>query len=144
MYLRHGEQPTNRELDQKRVALDELFDTCELLPEELVVYRGLDQSEYRGLRMGEFIADKGFLSTSECRQVAVFFAVRNALLEEDRANAVLLVIRVPAGHRALRLRERAEAACTEAEVLLPRGTQIYIENEEERFNGVRVLRARVC
>jgi len=91
---------------------------------------------------GERIVDHAFMSTSQQRATANFFARRNALFEEDLESAVVLDITVPAGFKALRVADRDEAIDGEEEVLLPRGTELEIV-KEKMWNGVKILRARV-
>ena len=96
-------------MEHEVIALDSLMET-NIVPENIVVYRGVDMDFAKTLKPGRVFVDKGFVSTS--------------LREETILNASfdsILTIRVPKGTLAFYVGPRSGNHPNEYELLLARG-----------------------
>lgn len=102
--------------------LDSVVDKASL-PKELTVYRGVRDVHLNGIKPGDLITDKGFISTSTEMGVAFGFGTRTG----DVPHTGLFKIQLPTGsHAAL-----ATGFSTEQEVILPRDSVYRVTNVEK-------------
>jgi predicted ABC-type ATPase len=121
-----------------REQLDSAFGRVAPLSRESVVYRGTKVGGANGLRVGQVVQDKGFMSTVAWRPQADDFAVYS--------KGDVFAITLPPGTKALDINEAAGSAFEkEHEVLLPRGTKLEIESFEHHpeLSHARLIHARV-
>lgn len=115
MYLRKADQ------------IERVIQKQPALKGEEVVYRGLRPTKEMKANLvpGGMISDKGFMSTTTDREVAKNFG------------NVVMTIRVPKGHKALRMTDLVDtpSAKREKEMLLPRGTKLKITHVREEKTG---------
>lgn len=124
--LRKDEWEGAPHVEQLVHTMDGAFDASAPLVKPITVYRGTADIDFQ---VGEEFIDRGFVSTSQSKQLA------KTMFATTHAGKVLATIHVPKGARVLnlggRLRGRihgdaAQAIGSEEEILLPRGSRFRV------------------
>lgn len=104
---------------------------------DLTLTRLTDMSSIpKGLKAGDVITEKGFLSTSRQNQFGSSFD----LVAENVANPVWLTIKVPKGSPAVDIGKLGITWRDEHEVLLPRDTKMRVLSVKDNQIEVEVVR----
>lgn len=120
-YMQDGFRDINKDAragnitDEVRRLDEEIAET--VLPEDVILHRGVRDSKWADVSAGDVIDEPGFLSTSGSEQVAESFATR---FEEEGGKRSVLSIEVPAGTPA------AWVSNYEEEVLLGRNHTLEV------------------
>lgn len=105
--------------------IDSLIDKSSLT-ESIKVYRGFGKFELRGLKIGDSLTDKAYVSTSLSENLARRFGNSKSYAE----------IRLPKGSKAIHIKKYYDSIDgAEQELLLPRGVTLVVEGIE-KVNGM--------